>query len=117
MSCCGKHMTMDGKPVPKYDAHNVRPTEECVFCAEKHLATAYALAQENGYADANRYRIIGELVEAQWHIWRKSVQLAEMLRAMRHEIQMRNEASVDWREPIKVMNIIAETELNQNREK
>jgi hypothetical protein len=112
MSCCGKHKTMDGKPAPNYDAHDVRPTEECVFCAEKHLATAYALAQEKGYEAVNRYRLYGELVEAQWHIWRRSLPLAEKLRELRHLAQMRKDISAEqWREAIRMMDEITTAEV------
>jgi len=95
MGCgCGKHK--DGKATPRADAPGIAPTDPCVFCAEKHLATAYALAQESGYVPLNRARIIGELVASQWHLWRLSLPLAEKIRDVRHLVQHRKESEIDW---------------------
>ena len=65
-----------------------RPTEPCYLCAEKHIATAAALARENGYDSANRVMLIGELVLAQWHLWSLDRKLAESVRDLRHQIQL-----------------------------
>ena len=71
-----------------------RPSTRCVFCAEKHVSTAYALAQERGYEGTNRAWIIGELVLAQWHL--AGGEAAEKLREARHLVQARREKDVDW---------------------
>ena len=44
------------------------PTEHCAMCAEKHYATAYALAFETGYESANTQSAVDELVCAIWHM-------------------------------------------------
>lgn len=69
-----------------------RPEEPCVFCAEKHLSTAYALAQEGGYEGKNRLRMIGELVLAQWHLWLDHRAIAVKIRDLRHAVQ-------SWKQP------------------
>lgn len=78
--------------------YTITPEAECIFCGEKHFSTAMALAHELGYVAVNRQSIIGELVLAQWHIWRKDFQLAESLRDLRHIIQNRreNELKNEW---------------------
>lgn len=98
MTCCGQHKRGGGLPDM---ARNILPGDECILCAEKHLSTAYALAVETGYADLNRQRIIGELVLAQWHCWRHDMRLAEAVRDIRHLVQARREAEVDWAAAIK----------------
>jgi hypothetical protein len=101
MSCgCGQHKDRTGKPLEKADTpEKILPAEECVMCAEKHLSTAYALAQERGYVPVNRQRIIGELVACQWHIWKTNLKLAESIRDIRHLIQHRREVEIFW-EPV-----------------
>lgn len=66
-----------------------RPEEPCIYCAEKHIAAAAALARENGYEAANRVMLVGELVLAQWHLWNLPGQraLAERVRDLRHALQ------------------------------
>lgn len=90
MSCC-HDQTPGGPP------GIIKPADQCPECAEKHLATAYALACETGYADANRPRIIGELTLAQWHIDRENPQLALAIREIRAGIQKRKSPlSMNW---------------------
>lgn len=109
MGCgCGK----SGKNSPRADAPGIAPTEPCVFCAEKHLATAYALAQESGYVPLNRARIIGELVASQWHLWRLSLPLAEKIRDVRHLVQRRKESEIDWPPLLSEMNELASREAS-----
>ena len=84
MACgCMKHKGATDRP------RLTRPDEPCVFCGEKHLATAYALAQEGGYEVKNRMRMIGELVLAQWHLWAAHKEVAEKIRDIRHAVQAR----------------------------
>jgi hypothetical protein len=64
-----------------------RPTEACIYCAEKHISAAAALARENGYEAMNRTMLIGELVLAQWHLWTLDRPLAEKIRDLRHALQ------------------------------
>ena len=117
MPCCGQHKTMDGKPAPKWDAHDVMATEACLFCGDKHLATAYALSLETGYTVKNRARINGELVLAQWHTWQTSLPLAEAMAAARHQIQRRQELSVDWNPLLQSMENLILAELKRNPER
>lgn len=74
--------------------HLIRPDEPCLFCAEKHLAAAMQLANECGYEVPNRQKIVGELVLAQWHLYRKHYSLAEKLRDIRHLVQSREESKI-----------------------
>ena len=71
-----------------------RPDESCLYCAEKHLATAAVLARELGYAAPNRGYVVGELAAACWHLYRHSPEaraLSDELRELRHRIQTRQE--------------------------
>ena len=74
--------------------HLIRPDEPCLFCAELHLAAAMQLANECGYEAPNRQKIVGELVLAQWHLYRKNYSLAEKLRDIRHLVQSREESKI-----------------------
>lgn len=82
--------------MPLTDAHEILPSEPCIFCAEKHLSYAYHISKEVGYAAPNRQDIIGALVAAQWHIHRDNYPFAVKLRNARHLIQERQESSVQW---------------------
>ena len=95
MACCGKHKAKVSGGLVDMDRRTL-PTDECVLCAEKHLATAYALATENGYEGTNRASTIGQLCLAQWHCWHADAKLAEAIRDVRHLVQQRREAEVDW---------------------
>lgn len=110
MSCCGKHKEARGIDLPR----RTLPTDECVLCAEKHLATAYTLAQECGYEDTNRQRIIGELVLSQWHVWHSNMKLAEKIRTIRHLIQQRRETEVDWMPLLTAMDALATAAASEN---
>lgn len=76
-----------------------RPTTRCAYCAEKHFATAYALAREaesaEEYAEVDRAFIVGELVLAQWHLGKDSP-AAAALREARHLVQERRGVEVEW---------------------
>lgn len=113
MACrCQKH-----KPGAAAAAENATPTdyttlpeEPCDICAEKHFSTAFALANEKGYADPQNFdRIIGELTCATWHTFEAHRELAEKLRDLRHYIQLRRQAdnsrwllaSLDFKELLK----------------
>ncbi len=64
-----------------------RPEEPCIYCAEKHIAAASALARENGYEAVNRSMMLGELILAQWHLWHLDRPLGERVRDLRHALQ------------------------------
>lgn len=77
-------------------SHNqTSPIEGCLYCAEKHISTAAALAREVGYSGVNRGYIIGEIVAACWHLIGMKLdscdKLAAKLRDFRHKIQSRKE--------------------------
>lgn len=95
MSCrCSQHIDSPGD-------YRTAPDAPCAMCAEKHAATAYALACEVGYSGIDRARIIGELVLSAWHIWQTDRRTAELLRDIRHAIQQRRESEVtqaQWQE-------------------
>lgn len=110
MSCCGKHRAEKAGGLPDM-ARSTLPTDECALCGEKHLSTAYALAQERGYEDTNRQRIIGELVLSQWHVWHLNMKLAEKIRTIRHLIQQRREAEVDWHPLLAEIDAMAAAEV------
>lgn len=103
MSCCGKHKDRNGTQA-QFDSFDILPTEECIFCGEKHFSTAYALAVEKGYESPNRQRIIGELVAAQWHLWKKAPAIAARLRDIRHTVQQRKESSIRWTIECKIID-------------
>jgi len=114
MTCCGQHRAKNGKLLPPVDVpFTVAPSEPCVMCAEKHLSTAYALMMESGYETPNRQRIIGELVGAQWHLYRTHFNLAASIRAARHLIQMRQESQVEWNKLLTEMDALARKEAQQ----
>lgn len=112
MGCCGKHKILVSSGLPDL-ARAILPTDECVLCAEKHLATAYTLAQECGYEDTNRQRIIGELVLSQWHTCHARLPLAQRIRAARHLIQQRREAEVDWMPMLEEIDRLAAAEAKK----
>lgn len=108
MSCCGKHRKAAPKDAPaRKTAPGIYPAEGCVLCAEKHLSTAYALAGEAGYVQINRQRIIGELTACALHLYKEHKELSEKVRAVRHLIQNRNEAAVDWHPLLTAMDALA----------
>lgn len=78
------------------------PADACLFCAEKHIGTAAALARELGYSAPNRGYVIGELVAACWHLVAErsaeADKLAADLRDFRHKIQSRetDESAADF---------------------
>ena len=111
--CCGNHMTGRGGADR---ARKTLPTDECILCAEKHLATARALDREarvSGYVAENRADILGELCLAQWHSWHKSPALAEKIRAIRHLVQMRKSTEVDWSPALAEMDMLASAEASK----
>ncbi len=77
--------------------NKTKPVEGCLYCAEKHIATAACLAREIGYEGVNRGYIIGELVAACWHLhgikFKEAEELSNKLREFRHKIQSREEDS------------------------
>lgn len=72
------------------------PITPCIFCAEKHYSTAMALANEVSYTSSNRQFIIGELVAAQLHVYKKYPELSQKIRQIRHLVQYRKENEIDW---------------------
>lgn len=71
------------------------PVEPCLYCAEKHLATAAVLAREQGYSGVNRGWVVGELEAACLHLSGHpdpaARDLSAALRDFRHRIQSRTE--------------------------
>jgi len=83
---------MKKKPLDRPRAPLTKPLESCLYCAEKHLGTASALARELGYEAPNLGFIVGELVAAAWHLAAGGPErqaLAEKIRDFRHAIQQR----------------------------
>ena len=114
MSCCGKHRKAAPKDTPaRKTATGIYPAEGCELCAEKHLSTAFALAGEAGYVAVNRQRIIGELTACALHLYKEHAELAEKVRAIRHMIQHRREAEVDWTPMLAEIDALAKTELEK----
>jgi hypothetical protein len=81
-----------------------------VFCAEKHLSTAYALANEIGYENLNRMYIIGELVLSQWHL-KNHKDEAMSIREIRHLVQNRKENEINGTKPMEMVEKLVEEEL------
>ena len=111
MGCCGQHAKSRGKAdVPLAKSALTFPDEPCVFCAEKHLSTAWRIGKECGYESPNRQMAIGELVAAQWHLYREHLDLAKKIRDARHLIQWRREIEVDWAPIIAEINSLCDAE-------
>lgn len=114
MSCggCGKRAARKPADAPDY---GTGPGEACVFCAEKHLAFAAALAQECGYVPVNLQWIIGELVACQWHLFRTHGAFAAKIRSARHALQHRDEDGIDWSALLSEMDAIASAEAENEK--
>jgi len=112
MSCCGKHKEKLEIGLPDMERKTL-PSDECALCAEKHLASAYALAVENGYEGVNRASIIGQLCLAQWHCWHSDIKLAESIRDIRHLVQQRREIEIVWESALKKMDEIVNLSLEK----
>lgn len=65
MSCSCQRASTNGIQVVL--PHAVQPDESCIFCAYKHVSTAYALLASMGLHSISRQRIIGELELARRH--------------------------------------------------
>ena len=132
MGCCGKHRRKEPTTIEraaaelKSEAVKVKadstqtgdsviyPATGCELCAEKHLSTAYALAGEAGYVPINRQRIIGELTACALHLYKEHKELSEKVRTIRHLIQQRREAEVDWHPLLTAMDALATAAANEN---
>ena len=114
MSCCGKHLSVEAGGMPDV-ARRTLPTDECVFCAEKHFSTAKRLAVERGYEGPNRQDVIGEICLAQWHCWHVSPACAESMRKARHLVQLRREGEVEWAEISRMVDALASAEAERIR--
>lgn len=110
MACCGQHKGGDESSVR---VPPIYPATGCELCAEKHLSTAFALAGEAGYVAVNRQRIIGELTACALHLYKEHAELAEKVRAMRHLIQQRREAEVDWNPLLAEIDALAAAEAKK----
>jgi len=110
MACCGQHKGGDESSVR---VPPIYPATGCELCAEKHLSTAFALAGEAGYVAVNRQRIIGELTACALHLYKEHAELAEKVRAMRHLIQQRREAEVDWMPMLAEIDALAAAEAKK----
>lgn len=115
MGCCDKHGISEGakRNKPKRVFPFIYPEDGCVLCAEKHLSAAFALAGEAGYVAVNRQRIIGELTACALHLYKEHPELAEKVRAMRHLIQQRREAEVDWMPMLEEIDRLAAAEAKK----
>lgn len=97
--------------------HLIRPDEPCLFCAEKHISAAMQLANECGYETPNRQKIIGELVLAQWHVYRTHYPLAEKLRDIRHLVQSREESKIgsSWSDVCTEIDMLIQNQLQDKK--
>lgn len=109
MGCCGEHLKKaKNRHVAEGAERPTRPTDQCEFCAEKHLSTAYALANENGYEAVNRQQIVGQLALAGWHLWEDHRELAVKISALRHDIQHRKQVAGErWVELLTEIDALA----------
>lgn len=101
-------------PVAKRGEYAIYPHDQCVFCAEKHLSYAWRVAKECGYENTNRQCVIGELQATIQHLWIDNRALAEQVRAIRHLIQQRREAEVDWHPLLTAMDWTATAAASEN---
>ena len=91
--CCGKHLE---KRANAKASGAIYPNTQCALCAEKHVSAAYELSRECGYETPNRQAIIGHLTLAATHLYKSNRELAELVRTVRHAVQNRAEAAIDW---------------------
>lgn len=96
------------------DGFETMPREPCIYCAEKHLSTAFALANELGYEKFNRQYIIGELVLAQWHL-KEHILEALKIRDIRHLVQQRKEKEVKWDDALSSINELIEKSIEETK--
>jgi Asp-tRNA(Asn)/Glu-tRNA(Gln) amidotransferase B subunit len=82
-----------------------RPTDQCLFCAQKHIAEAFAAWLEYTYSAENRLWIIGQLRAAVSHTYRDHAAIADMARDLAHVIQQVRDADIsdDWARLAEVM--------------
>ena len=117
MSCCGQHKA--ARAVGAVDKPlRVKPDTECALCGDKHLSTAFVLWSEGlagGYTLENRAAVVGELCASAWHIWRADYALAQLIRDIRHQMQRRQEASIEWGAALGRMAVLVEKELEANK--
>lgn len=86
---CGCGAKKEKSATPKKEKFTKKPDDGCYLCAEKHLATAYALySKEAGYKGLNRWHYLGELNNAANHLWEINPGFAEKIRMLRHDIQL-----------------------------
>lgn len=128
MSCCGKHEFRILKPIERpgpvavdapREERTIVPYEQCIFCTEKHVSDAWDLAREVGYAFPNRQTIIGALGSAERHSCVLWPALTELIRAMRHLVQLRDESKIDWKPVLAEIDTLATTaamNLKSNQE-
>lgn len=72
MACsCKAHKKTDGTNLVRAKAvtlpHSILPGESCIFCAEKHIATAFSVLISHGIRQITRQLMIGELECARRH--------------------------------------------------
>lgn len=60
--------------------NDIRPDEQCIFCAEKHFATALCLMREIGYEAANAATAKKEKILAAYHLDRFDPDFAASVR-------------------------------------
>ncbi len=115
--CCGQHKSeaVKHEPKAKPEDYFIRPSEQCVMCAEKHISTAYALSLECGYETPNRQRITGELTCASLHLYRDNLELSNIVRGVRHLIQERKESEIDWHPLLTAIDWLATSELDKEK--
>lgn len=96
--------------------YNKKPQESCLYCAEKHIATAMQAYNEQGYLNTNRQFIIGELELARKHLDNYE-QIAERIRQFRHDIQNRQVQvnKEQWQVLCNMLNEQIENEEKMNK--
>ncbi len=110
MSCCKHSEKTD--TMKQTDVFTIRPDEPCIFCAEKHISDANAMANEFGYRPINRQHVIGQLGCAIFHLAEEYPALASEVRAARLEIQKKHWPKVAWTPLLAHINSLADKERN-----
>lgn len=116
MDCCGKHIERRPEHAKPEGGFKVLPYEPCVFCAEKHISRAWRLASECGYAFPNRQTIIGELENAEEHLFENWRPLFVKVRMVRHLVQLRQESKIDWNPLLAEIDALASAEAAKLKE-
>lgn len=93
MACsCHKERITD-TPAP---VERTKPADQCIWCAQKHFATALGAFREYTYSAENRTWILAQLQAAIGHTYKDYTMVADALREASRAIQDARDAEIDF---------------------